>query len=331
MHLKARSTFRILIAAAAGAAMIAGTAANAAEWRGWNIHVEGYPNTIAMDKFAELVGERTNGRITLKNFHSGVLGSQPDAIEQVRVGAIEVGNFNLGPMGPVVPEADVVNLPFIFKGPDHMHRVMDGPVGEELAQAMAAKGLYALAWYDSGSRSFYNSQRPIAKPDDVKGLKIRVMNNELFVGMIEALGGNATPMAFSEVFQSIQTGVVDGAENNWPSYESTNHFEVAGYYSLSNHLIIPECVCINAGVWEALSAEDQEIVRTAARESATMQRQLWSEREIASRDKVVAAGVKFNEVEDVSAFQNAMEPVYAKFLENNPGLEELINKIKAVD
>lgn len=331
MQAKARNTCKIMLGMLAGASMLAASAANAAEWRGWNIHVEGYPNTVALDKFAELVTERTDGRISPKNFHSGVLGNQPDAIEQVRVGAIEYGNFNLGPMGPVVPEADVVNLPFIFKGLDHMHRVMDGAVGEEIGAAMAAKGLQPLAWYDSGARSFYNSKHPITKPDDVKGLKVRVMNNELFVGMVEALGGNATPMAFSEVFQSIKTGVVDGAENNWPSYESTNHYEVAGYYSLSEHLIIPECVCINTTVWEGLSDEDKDIVKTAARESAELQRKLWTERAEASRKKVVDSGVKFNEIADKSGFQKAMEPVYVKAIEANPLLEDLINKIKAVD
>jgi len=331
MRLRARNSIKLAAGALLGASLMAGSAIGAEEWRGWNIHVEGYPNTVALDKFAELVEERTDGRIQPKNFHSAVLGNQPDAIEQVRVGAIEYGNFNLGPMGPVVAETNVVNLPFIFKDLDHMHRVMDGGPGEEIGQAMAEKGLYPLAWYDSGARSFYNSQRPIQTPEDVKGLKIRVMNNDLFVGMVEALGGNATPMAFGEVFQSIKTGVVDGAENNWPSYESTNHFEVAGYYSASNHLIIPECVCINTGVWEGLSEEDQEIVKTAARDSAELQRELWAERAEASRKKVEEAGIKFNDVKDPKAFQAAMDPVYTKAIEQNPVLEDLIAKIRAVD
>jgi tripartite ATP-independent transporter DctP family solute receptor len=326
-----RITRKLMLGMLAGTAMLAASAANAAEWRGWNIHFEGYPNTVALDKFAELVKERTEGRLELKNFHSGVLGSQPDAIEQVRVGAIAYGNFNLGPMGAIVPEADVVNLPFIFKGADHMHRVMDGPVGEEIAAAMAAKGLMSVAWYDSGARSFYNSQRPITKPEDMKGLKIRVMNNELFVGMIEALGGNATPMAFDEVYQSLKTGVVDGAENNIPSYDDRAHYEGAKYYSLSEHLIIPECICINTSSWEALSQEDKEIVKKAARESAELQRKLWAEREVTSQKKVVDAGVEYNEIEDKSAFQNAMDPVYVKAVEVNPALDALIKKIKAVD
>ncbi|QDL91535.1 TRAP transporter substrate-binding protein [Paroceanicella profunda] len=303
----------------------------AAEWRGWNIHVPDYPVSLGMDKFGELLDERTEGRITARTYHSGILGDQPDAIEQVRLGGIDFAVFNLGPMGPIVEATNVVSLPFIFKDLDHMHRVMDGPIGEEISAAMEQEGLVALAWYDSGSRSFYNTKHPILEPQDLTGMKMRVMNNELFVGMVEALGGNATPMAFGEVYQSLKTGVVDGAENNWPSYESTNHYEVAGYYSATNHLIIPECLCINADLYNGLSAEDQEIVKQAARESATLQRQLWAERSAESQKKVEAAGVKFNEVTDKAAFQKAMEPVYARFLEEHPSLETLIDEIKATD
>lgn len=319
------------LVAVAAAAIAYVTPAASAEWRAWNIHVEGYPNTVAMDKFAELVAEKTGGRITIKNFHAGVLGSQPDAIEQVRIGALEVGNFNLGPIGPIAPEANVVSLPFIFKNTDHMHRVLDGEGGKKIADGMAAKGLIVLAWYDSGARSFYNSKKPITKPEDVSGMKVRVMNNDLYSGMISALGGNPSPMAFSEVYQSLKTGVVDGAENNWPSYESTGHFEVAGYYSLSEHLIIPECVCINASVYESLSDEDKTAVREAAQESAVLQRKLWEERAVASREKVMAAGVKFNEIADKSAFQAAMKPVYDKYLADNPDLVPLVKLIQETE
>ena len=303
----------------------------AAEWRGWNIHVDGYPNTVAMDKFAELLAEKSGGKMTLKMFHSGVLGSQPDAIEQVRLGALEIGNFNLGPIGPIAPEANVVSLPFIFKDMGHMHRVLDGEGGDKISEGMAKKGLIALAWYDSGARSFYNSKKPIMAPADVEGMKVRVMNNDLYSGMISALGGNPSPMAFAEVYQSLKTGVVDGAENNWPSYESTGHFEVAGYYSLSQHLIIPECVCINADVYNALSDEEKGWVKDAARESAVLQRQLWEERAKASREKVMAAGVKFNDIADKSAFQDAMKPVYDTYLASNPDLVPLVKLIQNTD
>ena len=300
----------------------------AEEWRGWNIHKPGYPNTVAMDKFAELLKEKTGGEITLKMFHSGVLGNQPDAIEQVRVGGLAIGNFNLGPIGPMAAEANVVSLPFIFKDMGHMHRALDGAAGDKISAGMEKIGIVALAWYDSGARSFYNSKKPIMKPSDVKGLKVRVMNNDLYSGMISALGGNPSPMAFSEVFQSLKTGVVDGAENNWPSYESTGHFEVAKYYSLSQHLIIPECVCINDKVYNNLSAKNKKVVKEAARESAELQRALWEKRAISSRDKVMKAGVKFNEIPNKQAFMDAMKPVHTKYLSANPDLVPLVNLIK---
>jgi len=302
--------------------------AGAEEIKAWNIHVEGYPNTVAMDKFAELVAEKTNGEITVKNFHGGVLGNQPDAIEQVRLGGLKVGNFNLGPIGPLAPEANVVSLPFIFKDMGHMHRALDGDAGAQISAGMAKVGLIALAWYDSGARSFYNSKKPITAPADLDGMKVRVMNNELYSGMISALGGNPSPMAFSEVQQSLKTGVVDGAENNWPSYESTGHYEVAGFYSLSQHLIIPECVCVNADYFNGLSDAHKKAMTEAARESAELQRTLWEARAKASREKVMAAGVKFNEIADKTPFQDAMKPVYDKYLADNPALVPLVELIQ---
>ena len=300
----------------------------AKEWKGWNIHVAGYPNTIALDKFAELLSEKSGGKMKLKMYHAGTLGSQPDAIEQVRMGGLEIANFSLGPIGPIVPEANVVSLPFIFKDTEHAWRVLDGKAGEMMNEGLAKKGLISLAWYAAGARSFYNSKKPIQTPADVAGLKVRVMNNDLYSGMIKALGGNPTPMAFAEVYQSLKTGVVDGAENNWPSYESTGHFEVAKYYSISQHLIIPETLCINAGVWNKLSAADQKILREAAQESAILQRKLWNERAKASEAKVKAGGSVINEIPDKSAFQAAMKPVYDKFLADNPDLKPLVELIQ---
>lgn len=317
--------FSSMVAAAAIALTIP-VAALAQDWRGWNIHVEGYPNTVALDQFAAELAETTD--INLQMFHGGVLGSQPDAIEQVRNGALDVGQFNLGPMGPIIPTTNVVSLPFIFNDVPHMFRAMDGEVGKIFEEAMAAEGLVPLAWYDSGARSFYNSERPIMTPADVEGLKVRVMNNDLFVDMIAQLGGNATPMAFGEVYQSLKTGVIDGAENNYPSYESTGHFEVAGFYSISQHLIIPECLCISSDAWNALDADTQEAVRTAARNSAETQRQLWAEREAESRAMVEAAGAKINEVENKVAFQERMAPVYESFIAANPDLASVIEAIR---
>jgi tripartite ATP-independent transporter DctP family solute receptor len=306
----------------------AATSAAATELRGWNIHVEDYPVSIAMESFAEAVAAGTNGEITAKTFHNGVLGSQPDAIEQLRLGVIDFGEFSLGPFGTSVPEANVVSLPFIFSSIPEMYKLMDGAVGDAIGEGMIKRGVVPLGWYDAGARSFYNSVRPINTPDDVTGLKIRVMNNDLFVDMVASMDGNATPMAFAEVYQSIQTGVVDGAENNPPSYESTNHFEVAKYYSLTEHLIIPECLCMSKISWDKLTPEQQDVVMKAGRASADLQRELWQAREAASMETVKAGGTEVNEIADKGPFQAAMTPVYDKFLAANPDLKGLVDMIR---
>ena len=311
-----------LVGAGAALALIAG-AATAETWRAWNIHSDGHPNTAAMDKFAELVTEATNGEVTLEVFHGGVLGSQPDALEQVRIGAIEIGNFNLGPIGPMVKEANLVSLPFIFKSVPHMFRVMEGEAGQTVAAAMADAGVLPLSWFDAGARSFY-SQKPINTPDDVSGLKIRVMNNDLYTSMISALGGNPSPMAFAEVQQALKTGVVDGAENNFPSFKNVGHFEVTTHYSLSEHLIIPECICVNTAKFDALSPELQAALTGAAEEAALFQRELWAVQSEQARKDVEAAGIVVNEIENKTPFQEAMAVVYSEYLEANPDMRKLV-------
>ena len=312
-----------LIIGTLGAVLLMGGTSMAAEWRAWNIHHKGHPNTAAMDRFAELVKETTKGEIKVQVFHGGVLGSQPDALEQVRIGAIEVGNFNLGPIGPMVKEANLVSLPFIFKSVPHMFRVLKGEAGGIMSKAMADAGVLPLSWIDAGARSFY-SQKPINTPADVKGLKIRVMNNDLYTAMISAMGGNPSPMAFSEVQQALKTGVVDGAENNFPSFKNVGHYEVTTHYSLSEHLIIPECICVNTGKFNALSPALQAAVRSAAEQAALFQRQLWAVQSKQARTDVEKAGIKVNEIADKGPFQKAMAPVYSKYLKANPDMRKLV-------
>ncbi|ASM74611.1 solute-binding protein (plasmid) [Pseudosulfitobacter pseudonitzschiae] len=323
-------TFTRIVLSGAIAALIAAPAM-ADEWRGWNIHPEDYPNSIALETFAKEVADKTEGRITPAVYHNAVLGDQPDAIEQVRNGGLDFANFNMGPMGQIVPATNVLSLPFIFRDVDQMHTVMDGEIGQRFSDALAAEGLVALSWFDSGSRSFYNTKKPIETPADVEGMKFRVMNNDLYVNMVDQLGGNATPMAYGEVYQSLKTGVIDGAENNYPSYDSSNHFEVAKYYSITNHLIIPECLCVSTATWDGLSDADKDIVKAAAVAAAQEQRTLWAEREKVSRAKVEAAGVEINEVADPKAFQDAMGPVYEGFIKANPDLEVLITDIQSTN
>ncbi|TQS73556.1 TRAP transporter substrate-binding protein [Rhodobacteraceae bacterium] len=325
-----KGSVRVLVPALAATCLMAGMA-QAETWRTWAIHPEGYPNVVALESFAENVSAGTEGRIEPQVYANGVLGSQPDAIEQVRAGAIAVGNFNMGPMGEIVPATNVLSLPFIFRDIDQMHTAMDGEIGQRFSDALSEQGLVALSWMDSGSRSFYNTKRAIKTPADMEGLKFRVMNNDLYVQMVDQLGGNATPMAYGEVYQSLKTGVIDGAENNYPSFESSNHYEVAKYYSVTNHLIIPECICVSSRVWDKVSDADKEIVTQAALDAAEMQRELWAKESDKARQDVIDAGVSVNEVTDPKAFQDAMQPVYAQFIQANPDLESLITDIQAVE
>ena len=210
-----------------------------------------------------------------------------------------------------------------------MHKVMGGPIGREILDAMIPHGMVGLAFYDSGSRSFYNSKRPIKSPADMKGMKIRVQNSDLFVATMEALGANATPMEFGQVYEALKTGVIDGAENNWPSYESTSHFEVAKHYSLDQHSMSPEALVMSKKSWDKLSKKDQELVRKAALESVPVMTDLWNKRVDKSKKIVMAAGNKVIDKVDKQPFIDAMGPVYERFA-NTAKLKDLVKRIQAV-
>lgn len=320
-----------LVAVVAAAVFAIGSAPlSAQEWRGWNTHVPDYPNSRALDRWGELVAQRTNNRIRMRTFHSAQLGQQDEAIQQLRLGAIDFANFNLSPLNNLVPETQVLTLPFIFRDVTHLHKTVDGPVGDELAKLIEQRlNMVVLSWFDAGARSMYTRSRPIRTPADMQGLKIRVQTSDLWVDLIRALGANATPLPFGEVYTALQTGVIDGAENNWPSYESQRHFEVARFYSTTEHSNVPEIVVVAKGRWDRLSPADREILRTAAREASALQRQLWAEREKASRDKVVAAGVTVTEITDRAPWAALMAPLYEKYA-GAPSMRALVDRIRAV-
>ena len=304
-------------------------AADAKDLKGWNTHAPDYPVSVAMDEFGKLVSERTGGKLAPKTYHSAQLGEQDDAIEQIQFGGIDFAVFNLVPLNNIVPATQATTLPYAFKSVDHMHRVVDGAVGDEIGAAMAEANMVALAWYDSGSRSFY-ANKPLNSLADLKGLKIRVQNSDINVAMVEALGANATPIPFGEVYTSIQSGVVDGAENNWPSYESTGHYQVAQNYILDQHTIVPEVFVVNKKVWDGLSAEEQKIVRQSARESAELQRKLWAKREKKSEAIARKGGARIVELQDKTPFIKAMQPVYEQYA-TDPIVKGVLGKIQAVD
>jgi tripartite ATP-independent transporter DctP family solute receptor len=291
-------------------------------------HPDGYPTVEGVKYFGELVKERTAGRYSVEVYHSAQLGEEKDTIEQVRSGVIELNRVSMAPFNGTVKETIVPALPYIFRSEDHMHKVMDGPIGDQIKAAFEPVGLVALAFYDAGARSFYNSKKPIKTVEDMKGLKFRVIQSDIFVDMTTALGANATPMPYGEVYSSIETTVIDGAENNYPSYDTAKHFEVAKYYSMDEHTILPEVFVMNKAAFDKLTPEDQEIFRQAAKDSVAKQRELWSAKTKESRANVEKAGAEINEVEK-QGFIDAMKPVYEKHITDEV-LKKLVADVQAV-
>lgn len=292
-------------------------------------HPQGYPTVVAVQKMGEIVKKRTNERICIDVFHSAQLGEEKDTIEQTQFGVIDMNRVSLGPFNNIVEETKIPSLPYIFRSVNHMHKVVDGDVGADILAAFKDHDLIGLAFYDSGARSFYNRKHPIKSIKDLKGMKFRVMQSDVFVDMMSALGANATPMPYGEVYSAIQTGVIDGAENNWPSYESSGHYEVAGYYTLDQHLIIPEVLVMSKVSWDKLSPEDQAIIQQAAKESVSIMRKLWQEREQSSQDKVRSSGVQIISDIDKAPFIKAMAPVYEKYVTSDK-MKDLVTRIQAV-
>lgn len=298
--------------------------------RSSDTHPDGYPTVVAVQHMGKLLMERSDGRLCIEVFHSSQLGEEKDVIEQVQFGVIDMARVSMGPFNSVVEETQVVSLPYIFRSVEHMHAVMDGPIGDDIAAAFGKADLAGLAFYDSGSRSFYNSKKPINSIDDIDGMSFRVMQSDIFVSMVDALGGDATPMAYGEVYSAIETGVIDGAENNWPSFDSSGHFEVAPYYTLDQHLIVPEVLVISQKSMDGLSAEDQQLVRQAAKDSVPFMRELWAAREAESEQRMVDAGVKIVRDIDKTPFIEAMVPVYEKFVTTDT-LRSLVERIQATE
>ena len=319
---------KLAAATFAAASLMIGAAGAQTVLRSSDTHPDGYPTVEAVKYFGELLKERTDGRYSVEVFHSAQLGEEKDTIEQVRSGVIDLNRVSMGPFNGLIPETTVPSLPYIFRSVDHMRKVMDGEIGEEILAAFEPHGVIGLAFYDGGARSFYNSKKPIESKTDLEGMKFRVMQSDIFVDMVNALGANATPMPYGEVYSGIETGVIDGAENNWPSYDTAKHAEVAKYYSLDEHLIVPEVLVMSKAAWDKMSPEDQAITKQAAKDSVAKQRELWDAKEQESRKIVEAAGTVVT-TPDKQPFIDAMGPVYEKHV-TDPKLKDLVERIKAV-
>jgi tripartite ATP-independent transporter DctP family solute receptor len=276
-------------------------------------HPYEYPTVQAVAEMGRLLEARSNGRFSLRIYAGGQLGAERDTLEITTFGGIDLNRVNLAPLNSIEPLTSVPSLPFLFRSIDHMRRAMDGPPGERVLASLEKHGLIGLCFYDSGDRSFYNTRRPIRTPADMVGMKIRVQNSNLYVAMVRALGADVTPMDLSEVYQGLVQGVIDGAENNWPSYESGRHYEVARYYSLTRHVMAPEILVMAKSRWDKLEEADRALIRDCARESVPYMRTLWDARVESARERVLAAGVEANEVDDLGQFASLMRPVWEQF------------------
>jgi tripartite ATP-independent transporter DctP family solute receptor len=295
-----------------------------------DVHPAGYPTVAAVESMGKKLEAATNGRLSVQMYASMQLGGEKEAIEQAQVGALQLARVSVGTLGPVIDDLNVFNLPFLFRNVAHMRKAIDGDIGTELLDKVTSNdkaGLVGLCWMDAGARSVYTIKKPVHTIADLKGLKIRVIGNPMFVDMMNALGGNGVAMGYDQVFSALQTGVIDGAENNPPSYVFDNHYTVAKHYTLTQHLIVPEMLVFSRKTWDTLAKDDQTLIKKFSREAQSEARVLWDQYETAAMDKAKTAGCEIIEVADKKPFQDAVKPVWDKY---GPKYAEMIKRVEAI-
>ena len=295
-----------------------------------DVHPAGYPTVVAVENIGKKLETATNGRLGVQMFAAMQLGGEKEAIEQAQVGALQLARVSVGTLGPVIDDLNVFNLPFLFRNVAHMRKVIDGDIGTEFLDKVSNNdkaGLVGLCWMDAGARSVYTIKKPVHSIADLKGLKIRVIGNPMFVDMMNALGGNGVAMGYDQVFSALQTGVIDGAENNPPSYVFDNHYTVAKHYTLTQHLIVPEMLVFSKKAWDGLSKDDQALIEKFSREAQLEARVLWDKYETDAMAKAKAADNEIIDVADKKPFQDAVKPVWDKY---GPKYAEMIKRVGAV-
>jgi tripartite ATP-independent transporter DctP family solute receptor len=308
----------------------AATSAFAREFRVADTQNEEYPTVQALLYMGSLVAERTGDRHQIKVFHSHQLGEEKETLEQTRVGAIDLNRTNVALIGTMVPAMNVLAMPFLFRSIEHLQKVLDGPIGNEILDSFEPYGFVGLAFYDSGARSIYNSVRPVTSIADLKGLRLRVQQSEQMSEMIRALGAEPIELPYGQVLTGLATKLIDGAENNWPSFVTTDHYKHAGFYTLTEHTMSPEVLVMSQKAWSGLSAEDKKIFREAAQRSSRFMREKWHDLEERSRKQAESAGVRIIADIDRKPFEAAMAGIYAK-TQQDPAMAQLIERIRKVE
>ena len=309
---------------------VAATGAFARELRAADTQNEDYPTVQALRFMGRVVSERSSGRHQIKVFHSRQLGEEKETLEQTRAGAIDLNRTNVALLGNIVPSMNVLAMPFLFRSIEHMQKVLDGPIGAEILASFEPYGFVGLAFYDSGARSIYNNVRPVRSLADIKGLRIRVQQSEQMSEMIRSLGANPVELPYGQVLTGLVTKLIDGAENNWPSFVTTDHYKHAGYYTLTEHTMSPEVLVMSHKVWATLSAEDRKIFREAALRSSQFMREKWRDLEEQSRKQAEDAGVIIVTDIDKKPFEQAMAGIWTK-AQRDPAAAQLIERIRKVE
>lgn len=288
------------------------------------VHPQGYPTELGDERFAQLVEQKTNGRLKIQVFFGGQLGSENDTTEQTKLGVIEFLRVSTSPLVSVYPPIGVFSMPYVFRSQDHMWKVLNGPIGQHFLDSVQSVGLVGLTYFEAGGRNFY-ANKPLRSVADLRGLKIRVQPNPIMVDLVKLLGATGTPIDYGEVYSALQTGVIDGAENNIPSWISASHYEVAKYMIKDGHLRLPEVLLVNKKFFDSLSEADRKAVREAAREATLFQIKVWNEAEEKYLAQAKAKGCTIMET-NVAEFQAAIEPLYKQY----PSYKTWIDQIRAV-
>lgn len=306
------------------------TNAFAREFRAADTQNEDYPTVQALRFMGRQITERSGGRHEIKVFHSRQLGEEKETLEQTRAGAIDLNRTNVALIGNIIPSMNVLALPFLFRSIEHMQKVLDGPIGTEILGSFEPYGFVGLAFYDSGARSIYNKVRPIRSLADLKGLRIRVQQSEQMSEMMRALGADPVELPYGQVLTGLATRLIDGAENNWPSFVTTDHYKHAGHYTLTEHTMSPEVLVMSLKAWETLSAEDRKIFRDEAQRSGQFMREKWRDLELQSRTQAESASVLIVTDIDKKPFEAAMTGIYAR-AQRDPASARLIERIRKVE
>ena len=290
-----------------------------------DVHPANYPTVLAVQWLSEQLQARSAGELRIKTYHSGQLGKESDTVDLVRLGALDITRVFSGGLNNAVPESALLGLPYLFRSVEHQRAVLDGPVGQSMLDALSRYKLKGLAVYDSGARHFY-ARQPLLVPDDLKGLKIRVPVSDLFIEVLRELGANPTPLPYGSVYSALETGLIDGAENNLRSFQASRHFETAPHLSLSAHSYAPDFLVMSLTRWQSLGAEQQSLVAETARESVMAMRQSWDSGDEIARAALVEGKVQMHPL-DTEAFKARTRGLHERYL-TNEGLRALYRQIE---